>query len=100
MRDVPWQIRIAEKSIKKRDKLRLLDRWLACDPSRTALDIGCAQGILSWYLRKKGGAWTSADQDMANLKAARELLGKGLVQMSEGILPFRSGAFDLLTCLD
>ncbi len=100
MRDVPWQIRIAEKSIKKRDKLRLLDKWLACDPSRTALDIGCAQGILSWYLRKKGGAWTSADQDMANLKAARELLGKGLVQMPEGILPFRSGAFDLLTCLD
>ncbi len=37
---------------------------------------------------------------MANLKAARELLGKGLVRMPEGILPFRSGAFDLLTCLD
>ncbi|HEX2695302.1 MAG TPA: methyltransferase domain-containing protein [Acidobacteriota bacterium] len=100
MRDVPWQVRIAERSIKKRDKLRLLDKWLAYDPSRTALDIGCAQGILSWYLRKKGGFWASADQDMANLKAAKELLGKGLVRMPEGVLPFRSAAFDVVTCLD
>jgi 2-polyprenyl-3-methyl-5-hydroxy-6-metoxy-1,4-benzoquinol methylase len=100
MRDIPWQIRIAEKSIKKRDKLRLLDKWLARDPARIALDIGCAQGILSWYLRKKDGLWASADQDMANLKAAKELLGKGLVRMPEGVLPFRSGAFDLATCLD
>lgn len=100
MRDVPWQIRIAEKSIKKRDKLRLLDKWLAFDASRKALDIGCAQGILSWYLRKKGGFWASADQDMANLRAAKELLGKSLVRMPEGVLPFRSTAFDLVTCLD
>ncbi len=100
MKDVPWQIRIAERSIKKRDKLRLLDKWLADEPSRTALDIGCAQGILSWYLRKKGGFWASADEDMANLKAAKELLGKDLVRMPEGVLPFRSAAFDLVTCLD
>ena len=100
MRDVPWQVRIAERSIKKRDKLRLLDRWLAEAPSRRALDVGCAQGILSWYLRKKGGFWASADQDMANLLAARELLGSGLVRMPEGVLPFRTGAFDLVTCLD
>jgi 2-polyprenyl-3-methyl-5-hydroxy-6-metoxy-1,4-benzoquinol methylase len=100
MRDIPWQIRIAERSIKKRDKLRLLDKWLAYDPSRTALDIGCAQGILSWYLRKKGGLWAGADEDMASLKAAKELLGKGLVLMPEGVLPFRSAAFDLVTCLD
>ncbi len=100
MKDVPWQVRIAERSIKKRDKLRLVDKWLAFDSSRKALDIGCAQGILSWYLRKKGGLWASADQDMANLKAAKELLGKGLVRMPEGVLPFRSAAFDLVTCLD
>ncbi len=100
MKDVPWQIRIAERSIKKRDKLRLLDRWLADEPSRTALDVGCAQGILSWYLRKKGGFWASVDEDMANLRAARELLGKDLVRMPQGILPFRSAAFDLVTCLD
>jgi len=100
MENVPWQIRIAKRSIKKRDKLRLLDKSLEFDAHRTALDIGCAQGTLSWFLRRKGGLWTSTDQDMANLLASRELLGKGLVQMPAGILPFRSGVFDLATCLD
>ena len=100
MSPVPWQIRIASRSIKKRDKLRLLDKHLPFDDSRISLDIGCAQGTLSWYLRKKGGFWVSTDQDMANLEASRELLKKNLVQMPSGLLPFRSGAFDVVTCLD
>jgi ubiquinone/menaquinone biosynthesis C-methylase UbiE len=100
MENVPWQIRIAKRSIKKKDKLRLLDKSLNYDPDRSALDIGCAQGTLSWFLRRKGGLWTSTDQDMANLLSSRELLGKGLVQMPAGILPFRSRVFDLATCLD
>lgn len=100
MENVPWQIQIAKRSIKKKDKLRLLEKSLEFDARRTALDIGCAQGTLSWFLRHKGGFWTSTDQDMSNLLASRELLGKGLVQMPSGILPFRSGVFDLATCLD
>lgn len=100
MNETPWQIRIAGMSIKKRDKLRLLDRSLPFDPDRTALDVGCAQGILSWFLRRKGGFWVSTDQDTANLEAAREILGTNLVRMPAGILPFRAGAFDLVTCLD
>jgi len=100
MENVPWQIRIAKRSIKKRDKLRLLDKSLNFDPGRTALDIGCAQGTLSWFLRRKGGLWTSTDDDMINLVACREILGKGLVQIRAGVLPFRSGVFDLATCLD
>jgi len=100
MENVPWQIRIANRSIKKRDKLRLLSKSLSFDPARTALDIGCAQGTLSWFLRRKGGRWTSTDHDMMNLCACREILDKGLVQIRAGILPFRSGVFDLVTCLD
>jgi ubiquinone/menaquinone biosynthesis C-methylase UbiE len=100
MENVPWQIRIAKRSIKKRDKLRLLDKSLNFDPGRTALDIGCAQGTLSWFLRRKGGLWTSTDDDMINLVACREILGKDLVQIRAGVLPFRSGVFDLATCLD
>jgi 2-polyprenyl-3-methyl-5-hydroxy-6-metoxy-1,4-benzoquinol methylase len=100
MENVPWQIRIAKRSIKKRDKLRLLEKSLEFNAHRMALDIGCAQGTLSWFLRRKGGNWTSTDQDMTNLLATREILGKGLVQMPAGILPFRTGVFDLTTCLD
>jgi 2-polyprenyl-3-methyl-5-hydroxy-6-metoxy-1,4-benzoquinol methylase len=96
----PWQIRIASKSIKKRDKLQLLNKTIPIDPARTALDIGCAQGTLSWFLRKKGGFWISTDEDRANLMTSRELLGANLVRMPRGLLPFRPETFDLVTCLD
>lgn len=100
MNDLPWQLRLVRRSIKKRDKLRLLDRYIAEDPGRTALDLGCAQGILSYFLRRKGGFWAHADQDPENLRTAGELLGRDLVLIPAGVLPFRDGRFDLVACLD
>jgi SAM-dependent methyltransferase len=96
----PWQLRLVRRSIKKKDKLRLLEKAIPHDPERTALDLGCAQGILSYFLRRRGGLWVSADQDLANLRTARELLGTNLVQMPPGVLPFRTARFDLVACLD
>jgi SAM-dependent methyltransferase len=65
-----------------------------------ALDLGCAQGTLSYFARKRGGFWVSADEDLINLKTAAELLGKNLVQTSGEGLPFSDSAFDLILCLD
>lgn len=100
MDERPWQLRALRKSIKKKDKLRILDRLIAADPDRAALDIGCAQGTLSWFLRRKGGRWVHTDLDAANLAAARELLGGPLVRTGAAAFPFRTAAFDLATCLD
>lgn len=100
MDETPWQLRLVRRSIKKKDKLRLLEKAIPPDPSRTALDLGCAQGILSYFLRRRGGLWVSADQDLANLRTAREILGTNLVQMPPGVLPFRTAGFDLVACLD
>ena len=100
MNDVPWQLAVVRRSIKKRDKLRLLDKSIPHDPARTALDLGCAQGMLSYFLRRKGGFWAHADQDLDNLLTAGEILGRDLVQIPEGVLPFRDGRFDLVACLD
>lgn len=96
----PWQLLVLKVSIKKKDKLRVLNGILPFRSSRKALDIGCAQGTLSYFLRRKGGFWVSTDDDFPNLTTARTLLLGNLVQTSPGILPFMSGAFDLVTCLD
>lgn len=100
MDETPWQLRLVRRSIKKKDKLRLLEKAIPSDATRTALDLGCAQGILSYFLRRRGGFWVSADQDLANLRTAREILGSNLVQMPPGVLPFRTAVFDLVACLD
>ena len=96
----PWQLQIIKKSIKKKEKLKLLEKRLTVDSSSLALDLGCAQGIMSHFLRQKGGIWISADLDFTNLKTSKTLLNKNLLQLSEGHLPFKSQSLDLVVSLD
>ena len=95
-----WQLQIASRSLKKREKLRLLEKNLEVKPSAVILDLGCAQGILSYHLRQKGGEWVSADQDFVNLKSSQALLKKNLIQLREGPLPFKDESLDMVVSLD
>ncbi len=96
----PWQLQIVEKSLKKKQKIRHLLAGLALRPSDTALDLGCAQGMLSYHLRRAGGSWVSADQDWTNLKTTQGLVGAGLVRVEPVRLPFRGASFDLVALPD
>lgn len=100
MTERPWQLHIFAKSIKKKEKLRLLEKTLDIEASNAILDLGCAQGILSYFLRQRGGYWVSTDLDMANLKTSMELLQSNCLQIGPGILPFKNEAFDMVVCLD
>jgi SAM-dependent methyltransferase len=100
MSQEPWQLRLVKKSLKKKDKLRLLGMTIPFSARRTALDLGCAQGILGYFARKRGGFWVHADEDMANLRTAKEILGRDLIRLKGEDLPFRAGSFDLVLCLD
>ncbi len=100
MREEPWQVRLTARSIKKKDKLRLLRRSLPINHSRVALDLGCSQGLLSFHLRQRGGFWVSGDEDMPSLREAHSLLGRDLVQLRGDRLPFPDGCFDTVLCLD
>ncbi len=100
MQDQHWQLRLVGRSLKKKEKIRLLDRHLHLQAADLALDLGCAQGILSFFLRKKGGSWISADLDAVNLKTAQDLLVTNLLQVSEGRLPFQDRSLDMVVSLD
>jgi len=100
MKDEHWQLQVSAKSLKKREKLALLNKHLKIDPLSIHLDLGCAQGILSYYLRKKGGQWLSSDLDFINLQTAAELLEKNLVQIPPEALPIKDGSLDRVISLD
>jgi len=100
MNDAPWQLQIVKRSLKKKEKLDLIQKYVQVAPEDILLDLGCAQGILSYFLRKKGGFWVSTDLDFTNLKSSQALLGKNLVQMGEETLPFLGDSFSQIVCLD
>ena len=54
---VPWQLAIYEKSLKKKEKVALLDGLVPLDGHRSCLEIGCAKGTVSHFLRRRGGRW-------------------------------------------
>jgi SAM-dependent methyltransferase len=96
----PWQLQIVKRSLKKKEKLDLIRKHVLIKPTDVVLDLGCAQGILSYFLRQKGGNWISTDLDFTNLKSSQAMLGDNLVQMGVPALPFKDGAFDQVVCLD
>jgi len=100
MTEEHWQLQLVNKSLKKKEKLKLLKKHLEVKTDSVILDLGCAQGILSYFLRKKGGSWISADQDFVNLKTSQALLKKNLIQTGAGVLPFKNASFDLVVSLD
>ncbi|MFW6131556.1 MAG: class I SAM-dependent methyltransferase [Candidatus Aminicenantaceae bacterium] len=100
MNNKPWQLQLIKKSLKKKQKLKILNKYLKIDPSSTILDLGCAQGILSYFLQQKGGTWISTDLDLDNLNTSRNLLKKNLIQIGPGVLPFKDKSFDWVISLD
>ena len=91
---------MVRRSLKKKEKIDLIERDVLVGPEDVILDLGCAQGILSYFLRRKGGLWISTDLDFTNLKTSQALLGRNFVQMGERALPFKDRSFDQVVCLD
>jgi SAM-dependent methyltransferase len=100
MASQPWQLQVFKRSLKKKEKRILIEKELDISSDSINLDLGCAQGTLSYFLRKKGGIWLSADQDFLNLKSSQNLLHENLVQLKEGPLPFMNNSFDSVVSLD
>lgn len=95
-----WQLQLFRHSIKKKDKLHILNNEITINANDFVLDLGCAQGLLSYFLKKKGGFWVHADLDFPNLISAASLLKRSLVQTGPRELPFKPGSFDKIIILD
>lgn len=100
MSELPWQLQLVRYSLKKKEKVDLIRKHISVRPADRCLDLGCAQGILSHFLRRQGGWWVSTDLDFTNLRSSQSFLGRGFVQIGLRSLPFRDSAFDLVVCLD
>jgi SAM-dependent methyltransferase len=64
------------------------------------LDLGSDNGIVSLILRRRGGAWASADMTEESVTSIRELVGSDVHRVDGERLPFRDAEFDRVVVVD
>jgi SAM-dependent methyltransferase len=95
-----WQLQLYKKSLKKKEKIDLLLNSLGNLEGKLCLEVGCARGTVSHFLRSADGRWFHADTDAGNVKSAIALLKDGVVQIPPNVLPFPPATFDVIVSLD
>ena len=95
-----WQLQIYKKSLKKKEKIDLLLKSLHNLDGKRCLEVGCARGTVSHFLRSAGGNWTHADTDRSNVEAAISLIKEDVIQIPPNVLPFPDATFDVIVSLD
>jgi 2-polyprenyl-3-methyl-5-hydroxy-6-metoxy-1,4-benzoquinol methylase len=100
MMSQPWQLRIAQKSLKKQAKIRAIHAFLPDLTGKTCLEVGCDKGVLSYYLRQWGGQWTSVDADEENLRITRALVHDNVAYTDGERLDFPDRQFDCILAID
>lgn len=95
-----WQLQLYKKSLKKKEKIDLLLHSLQDLAGKRCLEVGCARGTVSHFLRSAGGSWIHADTDQSNVNAAMALLRNGVIQIPPNVIPFPENTFDVIVSLD
>jgi SAM-dependent methyltransferase len=98
----PWQLEMLSRSLKKRQKLRLLLAQIGEVAGKDCLLVthGDNNGALNYRFRERGGRWVWMDTEGSHLEEMAELLGEPVLAAEPGALPAADGAFDVAVAID
>lgn len=98
----PWQLRLFRRTLKKRQKVKLLLDLLGPLTEERCLLVtrGDNNGAMNWQFRAAGGRWRWAELEEENAGAIAELLGEPVARATPERLPFPDAAFDRVVVID
>jgi len=99
----PWQLRLFDKTLKKKQKMALLSRLLGTpgpDDRLLLLTNGDNNGAMNYVFRELGGKWTWGECEAGAIPEMRQLLGDPVVHCDPGHLDFPDAAFDAVVVID
>ena len=96
----PWQIQLFRRSLKKKETMKALLDNLPAVEGRQCLEVGCGTGLTSYFLRQRGGTWTSCDFELDHVQSARELVGERVDLVDEKTLPYPTASFDVVCAIN
>jgi SAM-dependent methyltransferase len=100
--ELPWQLRLYSKSLKKRQKVGLLIKQIRDLPGERRLLIthGDNNGALNYQLRRSGGRWTWMEMEPDQVEGMAALLGEPVLLARPQHLLAEDCAFDVVISLD
>jgi 2-polyprenyl-3-methyl-5-hydroxy-6-metoxy-1,4-benzoquinol methylase len=99
---LPWQIKMFRRSIKKQQKLTALLALLGETTGKKCLLVTCGDnnGALNWHFRQHGGAWTWVDVSGENNDQISRLLNEPVYTFKDDDFPIPGGQFDCVISID
>ncbi len=95
-----WHLKLFSKSVLKQAKLQQITAHLGSLEGKRCLDLGSDNGVISYYLRKLGGTWSSADLTEQAVESIRSLVVDRVELCSGEQLPFPDKAFEVIVVVD
>lgn len=95
-----WAIKLFNKSPLKQKKYQMITSMIGEDYKGKCLDIGSDNGVISYFLREKGGEWVSADLIPETVESIKSLVKENVFQIDELKTPFNDNEFDLVVIVD
>lgn len=102
MEQTPWQLKMFSKSLKKRQKLRLLLQQIGNTKDKRCLLItnGDNNGALNYHFREHGGEWTWVENEPDHVEEMEQLLGEKILNGDFSAIPARDEEFDVVVSID
>ncbi len=98
--DKQWPVLLFSKSVLKQRKFKEISGLLGKTDKLSCLDIGSDNGVISYFLRKRGGNWKSADLNETAVNSIRELVKKDVFQIDGRKTIFENSEFDRIVIVD
>lgn len=98
----PWQLKMFGKSLKKRQKVRLLLDMLGPLTEERCLLVtnGDNNGAMNYHFRAAGGRWLWGELEQQAIPEMEEFLGQPVKCVSPEAWPFEDAAFDRVVMID
>ena len=99
----PWQLRLFDRTLKKKQKLALLSRLLGpVSPADRLLLLtnGDNNGAMNYVLRQSGGRWTWGECEAGSIPEMQKFRGEPVVRCDPERLDFPDASFDAVIVID
>jgi len=101
--DRPWQLRMFDKSLKKKMRYHVLKKHLGeIGANEKCLLVTCGDnnGAMNYYLRELGGQWSFADLEDTCVAEMSELLDQEVLFADDEKLDYPDAHFDRVVTID